>query len=126
MLSRKNTFILMQVVLCAALTLALILFGNQLFEHEISIMGIGGAIAMFTVFGLIKVWITESKMKKLTPQQSINFYLILKVGRIFLSLAFIAVYALSVKVELKRFFIVFLVVYFIYLLVNTFYLARKS
>jgi hypothetical protein len=50
----------------------------------------------------------------------------LKAGKILLSLVFIALYAIAVKVEMKRFVLVFIALYLVYLLFDTFYLAKKE
>jgi hypothetical protein len=84
------------------------------------------AIAFFFLYEVMVILLTEKKKKTLTPRQSINLFLGLKVGTIILSLAFIAIYALAVKVEMKRFALVFIGLYFIYLLFDTAYLAKKE
>jgi preprotein translocase subunit SecY len=126
MLSGKNSYMLYLIVLCAVLSLLLITYGNAIFEEIISVKGIGAAIGMFTVIEIVSVWLIEMKSKKIAPRKSINLLMGIKTGKILLTLLFVAVYALAVKAEVQRFLTVFLVLYFIYLFSNTFYLTHRE
>jgi hypothetical protein len=84
------------------------------------------AIAFFFLYEAGTIWITDSKRKTLSPRQSINLFLGLKVGKIILSLVLATIYAAAIKIELKRFILVFVAVYLIYLLLDTIYLASKK
>jgi hypothetical protein len=68
----------------------------------------------------------EKKRKTVTPRQSVNLFLVLKVGKIILSLFFVMAYALAVKIDVKRFALVFAALYFVYLLFDTIYLAKNE
>ena len=122
----KYSYTIYIVVLCTALTLLLVSFGNQIFENGISIKGTGAAIALFSFLEIITNWFIEIKNKTLNPRQSVNFFLGIKVGKILLTLMFAAIYAITVKVEQKRFFVVFLILYLVYLLADTIYLTRRE
>ena len=126
MWSAKTGYILYIVVLCAGITLLLITYGNMIFEEIISFKGIGAAILMFTLLEIVSVWLTDMKSKKITPRKSINLLMGIKTGKIFLTLLFVTVYALMIKVELQRFLMVFLAIYLIYLFSNTIYLTRRE
>jgi hypothetical protein len=84
------------------------------------------AMSFFFLYEVIVILITEKKRKTITPRQSVNLFLGLKVGKIFLSLVFVTIYALAVKIEVKRFVLIFVLLYFIYLLFDTIYLAKKE
>jgi hypothetical protein len=82
------------------------------------------AFVFFFLYETAVIWIIESKRKILSPRQSINLFLGLKVGKIILSLVFATIYAIVVKIELKRFILVFVAFYLAYLLFDTVYLAN--
>jgi len=125
MFSAKN-YILSIVIISAGLIVLLITFGNVVFEDNISVKGIGAAILMFSLLEIVSVWLTEMKSKTITPRKSVNLLLGIKTGKILITLLFVTVYALSVKVETKRFLMVFLAIYLIYLFSNTIYLTRRE
>jgi uncharacterized protein (DUF58 family) len=72
------------------------------------------------------VKVIETKRKTVSAKQLVNIYLAVKTGRILLSLIAVAVYALAFRVELKQFILFFVVIYFIYLLFDTWYLTRQE
>jgi hypothetical protein len=126
MLSTKNSYILYFVVLGAVLSVSLILYGNLIFDEIISVKGAGAAIGMFTLIEIVSIWLIETKSAKITPRKSINLLLGIKTGKILLTLLFVAVYALAVKVETQRFVVVFLAIYLVYLFSDTIYLTRRE
>ena len=123
---KKSSYLLYIVVLCAVLTGLLIFYGNVILEEIISVQGIGAAIGMFTLIEMLSVWLIETKSGKITPRKSVNLLLGIKTGKTLLTLLFVAVYILTVKVETQRFLIVFLILYFIYLFSDTIYLTRRE
>jgi hypothetical protein len=85
-----------------------------------------GAMAFFFLYEIAAILVSEKKRKTITPRQSVNLFLGLKVGKIFLSLIFVTVYALAVRIEVKRFVLIFVLLYFIYLLFDTIYLTKNE
>jgi hypothetical protein len=85
-----------------------------------------GAFAFFFLLELMVILLMDKKKKSISPRQSINLFLGLKVGKMILSLLFVAIYAMAVKIELKRFALVFAALYLIYLLFDTVYLMKKE
>jgi len=126
MLSHKNKYILYLSALNGVLITILILYGNIFFEQGRSIGGIAIAIAIFFLYELFVILFTEKISKAINSRQSVNLFLAFKTGKIILSLLFIAIYAAMVKVELKRFILVFIILYFIYLLFDTVYLVNRE
>ena len=126
MLSTKNSYILYIVMLCAVLTIMLLTYGNVIFNELISFQGIGVAIIMFTFYEIVSVWLIDVKSKQVTPRKSVNLLLGVKVGKILLTLLFLAVYMFTVKVEQQNFVMAFIVIYLIYLFSNTIYLTRRE
>jgi hypothetical protein len=88
--------------------------------------GIAVAMAFFFLYESMVILLTSKKKESITPRQSVNLFMGLKVGKILLSLIFATVYALAVKIEVKRFVLVFVALYFIYLLFDTIYLAKNE
>jgi hypothetical protein len=116
-------YIIYLVLLNALLTTGLVLLWNLIFVG-VSPSWVGVGLALLFVYELIVIVITEKKRETVTPRQSVNLFLGLKVGKIILSLLFIAIYAIASRVELKRFILVFVALYLVYLLFDTIYLAR--
>ena len=126
MLSHKNKYILYLAVLNCLLTILLLFYWKIIFEDIRSIIGITFALVLFFLFELFVILFTESKSETINSRQSVNLFLGFKAGKIILSLLFLAIYAIIVKVEFTRFIGVFLVLYFIYLLFDTIYLVTRE
>ncbi|MCL1932512.1 MAG: hypothetical protein FWF53_01670 [Candidatus Azobacteroides sp.] len=126
MISHKNKYILYLAILNGMLTVLLILYWKVIFEDVRSMVGITFALVLFFLYELFVILFTETKGETVSPRQSVNLFLGFKAGKIILSLLFLAVYAIIVKVEIKRFIGIFLVLYLIYLLFDTVYLASRE
>ena len=126
MWSYKTKYILYLAALNCLLTVLLVCCWTSVFEYGRSMGGIAIAMAMFFVYELFVILFTEAKYKTVTPRQSVNLFLAFKAGKIILSLLFIAIYTIIVKVELMRFIMVFVALYFIYLLFDTIYLVTRE
>ena len=85
-----------------------------------------GAIIFLFLCELANILITERKRDTISARQSVNLVLGLKVGKILLSLLFLLIYWITVRMEIKRFSLVFLTLYLIYLVFDTFYLMGKE
>jgi len=108
------------------LTVLLILYWKVIFKDVRSMVGVIFALALFFLYELFVILFAEYKSEIISPRQSINLFLGFKVGKIILSLLFIAFYAIIVKVEIKQFILVFLALYLIYLLFDTVYLTSRE
>ena len=126
MLSHKNKYILYLAILNGILTVLLILYGRVIFEDTRSMIGITFALVLFLFCEFFIILFTETKGETVSARQSVNLLLGFKAGKIILSLLFLAVYAIIVKVEIKRFIGVFLALYLIYLLFDTIYLTNRE
>ena len=125
-MSRKSKCILYLAVLNCLLTTLLILYWRVIFEDSRSMVGMTIALVLFFLYELFIIIYTEKRSETLNPRQSINLFLGNKLGKIILLLFFITIYSTIVKVELKSFIMVFLVLYFIYLLFDTVYLLSRE
>jgi len=126
MLSNKNKYILYITLLYGVLTVILFTKGNEIFKFGVSITGIAVATTAFFIYELFVIFFTESKSKTFNSRQTINLFLGFKVGKIILSLLFLSIYAMTVKMELKRFIGAFLVLYLIFLIFETAYLLNRE
>ena len=121
--STKSKFIIGLVFLSNVLGISLTLFWKHIFNDVRLYLWMVVAFAFFFIYEAMVIVLTDKKSKTLTGRQSINFFLGLKVGKIILSLLFIGVFVIAVNIELKRFVLVFVLLYLVYLLFNTLYLA---
>jgi hypothetical protein len=126
MLPLKNKYIALLIIVSTVLTTCLTLFWNTIFIDVKSFIWTEIAIALFLLYESMVILITDKKSKTTTPRQSVNLFLGLKVGKLILSLLFVGIYAIAIKIELKRFILVFVALYFVYLLFDTVYLAKAT
>ena len=109
------------------LTVAIILSKETLLLNNATLLvGLCSANAFFFLYEAITINIMEKKRKTASDKQIVNLYLLFKVGRILFALLGVAIYAFTAKVELKRFVLFFVLIYFIYLLFNTLYLTNRE
>jgi len=83
-----------------------------------------GTVIFLFLCELANILITDRKRNTISPQQSVNLLMGLKVGKILLSLCFLLIYWMTVKTEMKRFLLVFFTLYLIYLVFDTLYLIN--
>jgi hypothetical protein len=122
MLPFKYKCLLYLVLLNSVLITVLISFWDVLFADVIPYIWTEIALALLFIYETLTIWVTDAKRKTLKPNQSVNLFLGLKVGKIILALLFISIYALAIKIEVKRFVLVFMAIYFVYLLFDTLFL----
>lgn len=77
---------------------------------------------VFGIFELVTVWLLSKK--KSDSNRNITLFMGLKTGKLLLSLALIMSYLLLINIDTKEFLICFVVIYFVYMAVNIFYLKR--
>jgi len=123
MLSTKNRFLIGLWVLNTVLITCLVFFGDLLFENPSLIIWSEIGVVLLFLYEMMVIILTDKKSKVLTGKQSVNFFLGLKVGKIILSLIFIGIFVIAVRIEVKRFVLVFVSLYLVYLLFDTVYLA---
>lgn len=122
--ARKYSIVLTLMV--AILIFCLKTLQDKLFSHEIVLNWTVGACLFLWIYEWITIKIVEAKNKTVSPRQSINLFMGLKVGKILLSVFFIMIYSLSVKVEMMRFVMVFVGLYLIFLVFDTIYLVSRE
>jgi len=126
MLLHKIKYIYFLVSLSVLLYVILFFGGKFIFENSGSITGLAVAIAVFILFEFFVIFFTDRKNKNMRVRQTINLFLGYKLIRILISILFISIYALIVKVELKLFIGIFLLIYLIFLFFDTVYLVKRE
>jgi hypothetical protein len=107
----------------ALLLLLLVAFHSALFVNEIPYYTAIGFILVLFVYEIQTIVIVFKKIKTARPQQIVSLYMMLKVIKIFIFLATLAIYLLAVKIESQRFVLVLVAIYFFYLLFDTCFLT---
>ena len=97
-----------------------------LLNNTALLIGLCSANALFFLYETVAIGIIEKKRKTASDKQMVNIYLLFKVGRILLALVGATIYVFTVNVELKRFILFFVLIYFIYLLFDTLYLTNRE
>lgn len=101
-------------------------FQSNLFVGEIIFYWTASACLFFCIYEWVAIKVVETKSKTVSPRQSINLFMGLKIGKILLSVFFVMIYSLSVKVETIRFVMVFVGLYLIFLVFDTIYLVCRE
>jgi len=126
MLSHRNKYLIYLVLLNGLLITLLFCFWRYIFEDSRSLSGLTFSMMLFFFYELFIIFFTESRGETISTRQSINLFLGFKVGKILLSLLFIGIYISVINAELKKFLGVFILMYLIFLLFDTFYLATRE
>lgn len=97
------------------------------FAPEISLGWYPYLPATFLVLGMILTTVLE-KVDKENQRRLVNVYMLLKMSKLAVVLAFILAYYVLVKVNMKFFLFVFAVYYLVYLLLEfyAFYITEKK
>jgi len=121
----KTTFILTLVALTVILFAAGAMF-PQIFISATVHLWINISLLLFFVIELVMILIIFKPDTKNRPSQSVTIFMGLKVGKMLLSICFITIYILSIKIENKRFLTVFILLYLIYLILETIFLMKRQ
>lgn len=78
-----------------------------------------GIFLFFLVQEILFISFIEKYSKKVDRKQMVNMYMLTKVIKVFTSLAFILIYVLLVKINVREFVAVFLSFYLLFLIVET-------
>jgi hypothetical protein len=119
-----NLLLAILVVLMGIISAILLNFGDSLLTNRTPVYWLMGVNIALMLYELMTVFIIEKKRETANPRQLVNMYMGLKVIRLLLSLFFVVVYYFAVGEEMKRFAMVFVVIYLVYLLFDTMYLAK--
>lgn len=111
-------------ILTVVVIAVFVIFKGFLFQLESTYFWIVSSVVFYYIYELFTIITVDKKKRTLKSGQVVNLYMALKVLKIFLSLIISLSYIFLVKVEVKRFILLFVLVYFIFLLFDTIYLAR--
>jgi hypothetical protein len=100
--------------------------GESLLKQPVLITWSLILLGVFYLYELLTVFVITRKRKEASAKQLVNIYLGLKAGRLIISLIFAATYVMNIKVEIKRFMLVFVLIYLVYLLCDTLYMANTE
>lgn len=120
----KNSWIGYLCLLTGLVVSVMQLLCKSFFSEDSLSIGLSLSPLFFFLYELVVILVTEKKRKTATPNQLVNLYMGMKVGRMLLSLVYVLIYYLVAGVQLRRFVLVFVVVYLIYLLFDTLYLTK--
>jgi hypothetical protein len=121
----KIAFIGLSVLTCLLLII-LNRLQTKLFVEEIPLDYLFGICIFLFAYELSTLIIVNKKVKTDNPRQIVTLYMLLKGVKIFLFLAALVIYVSVVKIETKRFVLVAVALYFIYLLFDTFFLMTTE
>lgn len=119
---KKESFLYLTLV-TVLLYAVTALFWNRVFTNESLLFWTIGIISFLFVYELLTIIVVNKKSRESQPKQLVMLYMFLKGAKIFLFVAILIVYMLTVKVETKRFILVAVALYFIYLLLDTLFLS---
>lgn len=108
------------------LALLLFLFKDRLIGIECTFCWLMGSILFFTVYELVTMLVIEKFRNDENQNKKVNLYLGQKVLKILLALGYAGAYVLIEGSELKRFILLFVLIYFVYLLFDTLYLTKTE
>ena len=83
-----------------------------------------GIMFFFLILEVILMNFVVSKSGKVSSKKMVNIYMLSKVVKMILSLIFVAIYALAVKVNITSFVLVFIIFYVLYLFIETFLYSK--
>lgn len=83
-----------------------------------------GILAFFLIVEPLIILFVEKSSHSASPKQLLNVYLMTKVIKTVASLAVIAIYAIAVKENVKSFVLTFMILYMLFLAVETILFTR--
>jgi uncharacterized membrane protein len=95
---------------------------NLLLENKELLTWEIGLVLFLLVYGLATVWTVNKKKDIKNPRQLLTFYMSLRGIRFFVILSVIIIYIAFIRVEVKMFLILTVIIYAVYLLFDTLYL----
>jgi hypothetical protein len=122
----KNKSIVYLVVLSLLLSICLILFWKCIYQDIIPYIGTAVVVAFLFLYEVFTILFVEKKTKTANPRQIVSLYMLLKGVKLLVFLAVLVFYMLAVKIETKRFVLVAVAIYFIYLLWDTWFLTSTE
>lgn len=107
-------------ILTSIVVLLLATVAESLFTSRLPIIFLLATVLVFGIFELVTVRLMSKKGSD--SNRNITIFMGLKTGKLLLSLALVMAYLLLINIDTKAFLICFLIIYFLYMAVNIFYL----
>lgn len=119
----KKESLLYLVLVTAVLFFVIRMGWRQVYTNESVMFWTMGFLAFLFLFEWITMMIVNKQSRATRPQQLVRLYMLLKGSKLFLFLGTLIIYLLTIQVETKRFVLVAVALYFIYLLLDTLFLS---
>ena len=107
-------------ILTSAIAVVLALTGQSIFSSRLPVIFLLATTLLFGIVEVCTVLLMSSKSSKDNTNRSINIFMVLKTGKLLLSLGLI--FILLIKTDTKAFLICFIAIYLIYMAVNIIYM----
>lgn len=121
----KTVLIVILITLTGILLTAGAIFPHVFIKSTVHLW-INISLLFFFAIELTTILIIFKPDKNANTHQSVNIFMGLKAGKILLSLCFITIYLLVIKIETKRFLTVFIILYLIFLILETVFLLKRQ
>jgi hypothetical protein len=98
----------------------------NIFTHIESQLWLAGIFLFLLLYAGLTVAIVNKKKRSVSAARLATVYMALKVFRLLVFVGIVLTYMLTVKIEIKRFVLAAVVIYFIYLLFDTWFLTYSE
>jgi len=109
-------------ILTSAIAVVLALTGQSIFSGRLPVIFLLATTLLFGIVEVCTVLLMSRKSGKDNTNRNINIFMVLKTGKLLLSLGLIFIYLLLIKTDTKAFLICFIAIYLIYMAVNIIYM----
>ncbi|MDR1526651.1 MAG: hypothetical protein LBS46_03145 [Dysgonamonadaceae bacterium] len=99
---------------------------NDLFTNREPWIGLAGLFLFLLIYAVLTVTIVNKKKKTASAGRLASIYMALKTARILLYSGAVLVYVSVVKIEVKRFVLAAVIMYLVYLLLDTLFLTATE
>ena len=95
---------------------------SLLCEHKELWIWLTGLILFLSIYAVVTIWIVNKRRNAENPRQLITLYMLLRIIRFFVILSVVIIYIMFVRIEIKKFLLITIILYCIYLLFDTLFL----
>ncbi|MDR1737898.1 MAG: hypothetical protein LBR66_03655 [Candidatus Symbiothrix sp.] len=98
----------------------------QLFSNIEPRVWLTGLFIFLMAYGISTVLIVNKNKQTMRPNQFVSLYMLLKLVRLIVFVAALIVYAVAVKIELKRFMLFAIAMYCVYTVIITIFITMTE
>jgi len=98
----------------------------QLFSNIEPRVWLTGLFIFLMAYGVSTVLIVNKNKQTMRPNQFVSLYMLLKLVRLIVFVAALIVYAVAVKIELKRFMLFAIAMYCVYTVIITIFITMTE